>query len=126
MSRALLVAVAPLLFVASATLSAQTYGPTVVAARAGFAAPSLTTDAATVALLPAAECGSRLRNAALLGLGLSLATAMLELTYTILREPFVVNGVELPAADPRIIAGAAGGGFILGLVGTELCRRRRR
>ena len=108
------------------TLPAQLHGPTVVAARAAFSTPSTPTDAASIALLPAAECGSTLKNAALLGLGLSLATAVLELTYTILREPFVVNGVDLPAADPRIIAGAGGAGFIIGLVGTEMCRRRRR
>ena len=121
----IVVAVAALLFVASSTLSAQTRGPTVVSARAAFFTPTKASHPADVALLPAAECGSTLRNAALLGLGLSLATAVLELTYTILREPFVVNGVDLPAADPRLIAGAAGAGFLVGLVGTELCRRRR-
>ena len=111
---------------ASSAAAGQERGPTVVAARAAFFAPTTPADAATVALLPAAECGSTLRNGALLGLGLSLATAMLELTYTIVREPFVVNGVDLPAADPRLVAGAAGAGFIVGLVGTELCHRRRR
>lgn len=126
MSRATFVVVAASLFVASSTLAAQAYGPTVVAARAAFFTPSTPTDVATLALEAPAACGSRLTNAALLGLGLSLATAMLELTYTIVREPFVVNGVDLPAADPRLIAGAAGAGFIVGLVGTELCRRRRR
>ena len=125
MSRATIVVVATSLFVCP-PLAAQAHGPTVVAARAAFSAPSAAADAPAVALLPAAECGSTLRNAALLGLGVSLATAMLALTYTILREPFVVNGVDLPAADPRLIAGAGGAGFIVGLVGTERCRRRRR
>ena len=125
MSRATVVVLAASLFVCS-TLAAQAHGPTVVAARAAFFTPTMPTDGATVALLPRSECGSTLRNAALLGLGLSLATAVLELTYTIVREPFVKNGVDLPAADPRLIAGAAGAGFIVGLVGTELCRRRRR
>ena len=124
MSRTIAVVLASM-FVWS-TLPAQAHGPTVVAARAAFFAPTTATGAARIARLPAAECGSTLKNAALLGLGLSLATAVLELTYTILREPFVVNGVDLPAADPRIIAGAAGAGFIVGLVGTEMCRRRRR
>lgn len=125
MSRATIVVLASSLLVCS-TLAGQAPGPTVAGARAAFFTPTAPTDVTTVALLPPSECGSTLRNAALLGLGLSIATAMLELTYTILREPFVKNGVDLPAADPRLIAGAAGAGFIVGLVGTELCRRRRR
>lgn len=125
MSRAPSLVVTAALFAASSTLSAQVHGPTVVAARAAFSTAPATADAAVV-LGPPASCGSIVTNAALLGFGLSLATGVLELTYTIVREPFVVNGVDLPAADPRLIAGAAGAGFVIGLIGTERCRRRRR
>jgi|RhiMetdeSRZDD1v2_1073273.scaffolds.fasta_scaffold1603765_1 hypothetical protein len=114
------------LFLATSALAAQAQGPTVAEARVAFFASPTPGDATTITLLPPAECGSTVKNAALLGLGFFFAAAVLELTYTFLREPFVLNGVDLPAADPRIIAGAAGGGFLVGLVGTELCRRRRR
>jgi hypothetical protein len=119
-------AVAVALFITSSTLAAQGGGPTVALARAAFSAPGATTRAALPNVEPGAPCGSALKNAALLGLGLAAATAMIELTYTIVREPFVRNGSDLPAADPRLIAWAGGAGFIVGALGTELCRRRRR
>jgi hypothetical protein len=75
--------------------------------------------------LPAAECGSILKNGALLGLGLALAVGSIELAYTIVREPFVRNGHDWPVAAPVWIAWAGGAGFIAGVVGTTLCRRRR-
>ena len=123
MRRSALIAAAGSLFLCSVP-AAQPHGPTIASARAGFFVPSTPIDAAAQPL-PLAECGSTLRNAALLGLGLSLATAILELTYTIVREPFVRNGVDLPAADPRLIAAAGGVGFLVGVIGTERCRRRR-
>lgn len=114
------------LFVAGSILTAQAQAPTVAEARVAVFASPTPGDAVTVPRLPVAECGSTLKNAALLGLGFFFAAAVLELTYTFLREPFVLNGVDLPAADPRIIMAAGGAGFVVGLVGTEMCRRRRR
>ena len=114
------------LFIAGSTLVAQERGPTVALARAAFAAPLAPAPFAPPTLDVPASCGSALRNAALLGLGLAAATATIELTYTILREPFVRNGSDLPAADPMLIAWAGGAGVIVGAIGTELCRRRRR
>lgn len=106
------------------TPGAQHRGPTVTAARAAFFAPSGQRPA-PIADYAEASCGSALKNAALLGLGLSLATAVIELVYTLVREPFVRNGHDVPGADPTIIAWAGGAGFVAGLIGTELCRRRR-
>ena len=103
---------------------AQDRAPTVAAARAAFAVPS-TSDRTAMVYQPAAACGSTLKNAALLGLGLSLATAVIELMYTLVREPFIRNGHDLPGADPTIILWAGTAGFVAGLVGTEICRRRR-
>lgn len=103
---------------------AQHRGPTVTAARAAFSVPS-GERGVSIADHGQASCGSALKNAALLGLGLSLATGVIELVYTLVREPFVRNGHHLPAADPTIIAWAAGVGFVVGFIGTELCRRRR-
>ena len=118
---ALLVALVP----TASALTAQERGPTVMAARAAFVAPSIADRHAPASHAAAAPCGSALKNAALLGLGLSLATAVIELVYTIVRVPWVRNGHDVPGADPTIIAWAGAAGFIGGLVGTELCRRRR-
>ena len=119
-------AVAVSLLIAASTLVAQERGPIVALARVAFAAPAPTTPAAPPRIDVPASCGSALRNAFLLGLGLAAATATLELTYTIVREPFVRNGSDLPAADPMLIAWAGGAGVVAGAIGTELCRRRRR
>ena len=119
-------AVAVSLVLAGSPLVAQERGPTVALARAAFAAPMATTPSGPPRLDVPASCGSTLRNAALLGLGLAAATAMIELTYTIVREPFIRNGSDLPAANPMLIAWAGGAGVIVGAIGTELCRRRRR
>jgi hypothetical protein len=116
------------MLVSVAALEAQTItgGPTIAAARAGFSmAPSGTLEALDP-FDPTADCGSTLKNAALLGLGVALAVGVIELTYTIIREPFVRNGQDLPQANPILIAWGGGTGFVVGLVGTELCRRRRR
>ena len=118
---ALLAALVP----TGSALTAQERAPTVMAARAAFVAPSIADRHAPASLAAAAPCGSALKNAALLGLGLSLATAVIELVYTVVREPWVRNGHDVPGADPTIIAWAGAAGFIGGLVGTELCRRRR-
>lgn len=100
-------------------------GPTVIAARAAFFPPAASRERAVVHDT-SASCGSSLKNAAMLGLGFSLAALMFELTYTIAREPFVRRGHEVSRADPRLIAWAGGAGFVVGLIGTELCRRRPR
>ena len=101
-------------------------GPTVVAARAAFfPAPEAHAGREVVNDIPA-SCGSYFKNAALLGLGFALAAGVLELTYTVIREPLNRNGHDLAAADPMLIAWAGGAGFVIGLAGTELCRRRRR
>ncbi len=118
---ALLVALVPL----ASALTAQEHGPTVMAARAALVAPRIADRHAPASLDAAASCGSALKNAALLGLGLSLATAVIELVYTVVREPLVRNGHDVPGADPTLIAWAGAAGFIGGLVGTEICRRRR-
>jgi hypothetical protein len=112
------------LVISASVLAAQAQGPTVTAARVALAAPAITGHRAPMIAAPA-SCGSSLKNAALLGLGLSLATAVIELTYTVVREPFVRNGHDLPGADPTLIAWAGAAGFLGGLVGTEICRRRR-
>jgi hypothetical protein len=117
---------AVVLFLPGSLLAAQEGGPTVVAGRVAFFAPSVESRTHAVELEPAAPCGAALKNAALLGLGVSLATAMIEFTYTLVREPFVRNGHDWPGADPTLIAWAGGAGFVVGLVGSELCRRRRR
>ena len=117
-------AAAVALVIAPSVLAAQPQGPTVTAARVALAAPAIGGYRAPRIAVPA-SCGSALKNAMLLGLGLSLATAAIELTYTIVREPFVRNGHDVPGADPTLITWAGAAGFIGGLVGTELCRRRR-
>jgi hypothetical protein len=114
------------LCVTAPALAAQDRGPTIAVARGAFFASSATTRPSPPTIDPGALCGSALKNAALLGLGLSLATAIIELTYTIVREPFVRNGHDVAAADPRLIAWAGGAGLVVGLIGTEMCRRRRR
>jgi hypothetical protein len=101
-------------------------GPTVIASRAAFFTPPVGSRDRAVMHDTSASCGSSLKNAAMLGLGFSLAAVMFELTYTIAREPFVRGGHEVSRADPRLIAWAGGAGFVVGLIGTELCRRRRR
>jgi hypothetical protein len=117
---------AAVLFLTGSLLVAQEGGPTVIAARVAFFAHSVESRTHAVELDPAASCGSSLKNAALLGLGLSLATATIEWTYTVVREPVVRNGGDWPAADPMLIAWSGGAGFVVGLIGSELCRRRRR
>ncbi len=118
------------LHVMSPTARAQSVvgtGPFVERTRSAIAAPLPRRGDASVRLTPSsARCGSRWKNAALLGLGLSLATGVLEVTYTVVREPVIRNGGSWPPADPALIAWAAGAGFVVGLVGTELCRRRNR
>jgi hypothetical protein len=123
---AAITAVAVALFTAGSMLAAQEHGPTVAMARAAVFTPPASTREALPWSQASASCGSTLKNAALLGIGLSLATAMIELTYTIVREPFVRNGHDVPGADPRLIAWAGGAGFVAGIIGTEVCRRRRR
>ena len=118
-------AAALVLLVNGGTLVAQAPGPTILAARAALSAPASPQRPLPAAAYAAPSCGSAWKNAALLGLGLSLATAVIELTYTIVREPFVRNGHDVPGADPTIIAWAGGAGFLAGLIGTEMCRRRR-
>lgn len=118
------------LHVASPVARAQSVvgtGPFVEGARSAFAAPVANRLDARVRLAAAnTRCGSHWKNAAMLGLGLSLATGVLEVTYTVVREPVVRNGGSWPHADPALIAWAAGAGVVVGLVGTEACRRRNR
>ena len=111
--------------VATSPLAAQDDGPTVAAARAAVVAPTMDARGASPLLDAPAPCGPALKNAALLGLGVSLGTAAIELLYTLVREPFVRNGHDVPGADPTIIAWAGAAGFVGGLVGTAMCRRRR-
>ena len=118
-------AVAITLLANASMVVAQERGPTVAAARAAFRAPSSAERRLPMAEYASASCGSALKNAVLLGLGLSLATATIELLYTLVREPFVRNGHDVPGADPAIILWAGGAGFVAGLAGTEMCRRRR-
>ena len=122
-SRAIATLVA--LLIGTSALDAQPHGPTVATARAAFVAPTGADLGGVPSFSAPASCGSALKNAALLGLGLSLATAVLELLYTLGREPFVRKGNEVPPADPRIIAWAGAAGFVGGLIGTAICRRRR-
>jgi hypothetical protein len=126
---ATLAAVSIAMLAGASMLGAQAHvdsGPTVRAARIAFFVPGDPHHELLVIHDLTASCGSSLKNAAMLGLGFSLAASILELTYTIVREPFVRRGHELPPADPALIAWAGGAGFVLGLVGTELCRRRQR
>jgi hypothetical protein len=120
------VGVAALLGASTIEAQGAASGPTIAAARAGVSVVS--SEASRVLKLPhaTAHCGSAFKNAVMLGLGLSLAVGVIELTYTIVREPLVRNGHDLPHADPMLIAWAGGAGFVIGLVGTELCRRRNR
>jgi hypothetical protein len=115
-----------LLGVSSLEAQDRAAGPTVIAARSAFFVPPVASGERIVLQSARADCGSHLKNAALLGLGFSLATSILELTYTVIREPLVRRGHDVPAADPVLIAWAGGAGFAIGLIGTELCRRRRR
>lgn len=111
----------------TSTLAAQERrGLTITAARAAFSSPTRPATDGSLSRIAPADCGSSLRNAVLLGVGLSLAAGVLELTYTLIREPFVRRGHDWPAARPVIIAWAGAAGFALGLAGTEMCRRRRR
>jgi hypothetical protein len=123
--RLVAMAAALAVIVVSSTAVAQDPGPTVTAARAAFFAPPSSERSTPMSPRAPVSCGSSLKNAAMLGLGLSLATAVIELMYTLVREPFVRNGHDLPGADPTIIGWAGGAGFIAGLVGTAICRRRR-
>lgn len=100
-------------------------GPTILAARVAVFVPTTTSHQASV-VFTQERCGSALKNAAMMGLGFSLAAVVLEVTYTLVREPFVRRGHEVSPADPALIAWAGGAGFVLGLLGTELCRRRQR
>jgi hypothetical protein len=100
-------------------------GPTVSSARAAFSPPMLAKASPAFTIDTKPSCGSSLKNAAMLGLGFSVAAVMLELTYTVIREPLIRRGHDLPPADPMLIAWAGGAGFVLGLMGTELCRNRR-
>ncbi len=121
----LLVAIPIVLAVSTSMLTAQDHGPTVAAARAAVVMPTIGGGEAARLVDAPASCGSALKNAALLGLGLSLGTAVIELLYTLLREPFVRNGHDVPGADPTLIAWAGAAGFVGGLAGTAICRRRR-
>ena len=118
------------LHVASPTARSQSMvdaGPFVERVRSAVAAPvSIRDDAGATLAISRTPCGSRWKNAAMLGLGLSLATGVLEVTYTLVREPVVRNGGSWPRADPALMAWAGGAGFLVGIVGTEVCRRRRR
>lgn len=101
-------------------------GPTIGLARAAFSvAPAPHAPIAIDSVIDE-SCGSMLRNGLLMGLGFSLATASLELLYTLVREPFVRQGHDVARADPRWIAWAGGAGFVVGLIGTDRCRRRQR
>lgn len=104
-------------------LGAQPVAPvgTIGAARVAVTQPHGTVNAgSTLEPLP---CGSALKNGAMLGLGLALATASLELLYTLVRAPFVNAGHDVPRAEPWLITIAGGTGFLAGLVRSELCRR---
>jgi hypothetical protein len=101
-------------------------GPTVATARVAFVPPAAVRAEPGVVYDTPGSCGSHFKNAVMLGLGFALATGVIELTYTIIREPVNRNGHDWPAADPMLIAWAGGAGFVIGLVGTELCQRRRR
>lgn len=103
-----------------------TGGPTVIAARAAFSVAPAVAPQHDIGVRVAESCGSPFKNALLLGLGVSLATASLELVYTLVREAFVRGAHDWARADPRWIAWAGGAGFLAGLIGTEVCRRRRR
>lgn len=129
MKFALILAVCVAVLVTPAVARAQAAvgaGPTIDAARSGFSVPVSIRRGVTVSLAASVACGSPWRNAVMLGLGLSLATGVLELTYTLLREPVVRNGGSWPRADPALMAWAGGAGFVAGLFGTEVCRRRNR
>lgn len=113
----------------AASLHAQepvTAGPTIAAARVAFAPSAVVRAEPEVVHDTPGSCGSHVKNAVMLGLGFALATGVLELTYTLIREPLNRNGHDLSPADPMLIAWAGGAGFVIGLVGTELCHRRRR
>jgi hypothetical protein len=101
-------------------------GPTVATARVAFVPPAAVRAEPGVVYDTPGSCGSHFKNAVMLGLGFALATGVIELTYTIIREPVNRNGHDWPAADPMLMAWAGGAGFVIGLVGTELCQRRRR
>ncbi|MGQ0714492.1 MAG: hypothetical protein ACT4PJ_12285 [Gemmatimonadaceae bacterium] len=122
------VALALLLYVSvgGAQERAIGYGPTVAAARAGFFVAPEPSPTPAIDVPTASPCGSVMRNALLMGLGFALATGSLELLYTLVREPFVRSGHDVPRANPEWIAWAGGAGFMLGLVSTAICQRRDR
>ena len=62
-------------------------GPTIAAARVAFAPPARVRAEPGVVHDTPGSCGSYYKNAAMLGLGFALATGVLELTYTLIREP---------------------------------------
>jgi hypothetical protein len=102
-----------------------TSGPTIGLARSAFSVASPGDAPIAIDSVIPESCGSMLRNGLLMGIGFSLATASLELLYTLVREPFVRQGHDVARADPRWIAWAGGAGFVVGLIATERCRRRR-
>jgi hypothetical protein len=102
-----------------------TAGPTIALARSAFSVAAPADGPRAIHAATAESCGSMLRNGLFMGLGFALATASLELVYTLVREPFVRQGHDVARADPRWIAWAGGAGFVVGLIGTERCRRRR-
>ena len=114
---------------AAAPLSSQerlATGPTIVAARAAFFLPPRADVEREVVHDTSASCGSHLKNGVMLGLGFGLAAGVLELMYTLIREPLNRNGQDLAPADPVLIAWAGGAGFVIGFTATEMCRRRSR
>ena len=126
----MLVRVALALGVCASVITAQerpaATGPTIALARAAFSLEPEPHTPIAIDSLITESCGSMLRNGLLMGLGFSLATASLELVYTLVREPLVRQGHDVARADPRWIAWAGGAGVIIGLIGTERCRRRQR
>ena len=121
-------ALALAMLVASSTAEGQAHvggGPTVRAARVAFFEPRVTPQRMPAIDVTSTRCGSHLKNGVMLGLGMSVAVGVLELTYTIIREPLVRNGSNLSPADPMLIAWGGGAGFIIGLISTERCRRDR-
>ena len=102
-------------------------GPTIALARVAFwVGPAPPHAPIAIESVTDQSCGSMVKNGLLMGLGFSLATASLELVYTLVREPFVRQGHDVARADPRWIAWAGGAGFVVGVIGTERCRRRQR
>lgn len=107
----------------AAPLGAQPVAPAGTMSAARMAVAPLPTEANAVITIEPRSCGSSLKNGTMLGLGLALATASLELVYTLLRAPFANAGHDVPRAEPWLIAIAGGAGFLVGVVRTEICRR---